>query len=126
MEKTYYKLTDLLGQEGLSYNKLWRSVETLKEAHVITTFTGAHGAICLTLDEKRILAKFLKYLDSCNGSQKEAVYVLKLELLEQQVHKLEEENRQLHALVEIKPPWWKQILYLFSPHRRRLWPWVRT
>jgi hypothetical protein len=121
MEQLYYKLSDLLAGDGLSYNKLWRSVETLKEAGLISTFTGARGAICLTLDEKRILDKFLGYLDSCKGGQKEALYLLKLDLLQSRVAQLEEENRRLHALVEVKPPWWKQVLAGF----RRLWPWRR-
>ncbi|MFQ6090337.1 MAG: hypothetical protein ACE5LD_02755 [Candidatus Bipolaricaulia bacterium] len=118
MEQLYYKLSDLLDEDSLSYNKLWRSVETLRETDLIATFTGARGAICLTLDEKRILDKFLTYLDNCKGGQKEALYLLKLDLLQDQVDQLEEENRRLHTLVEVRPPWWKRAISLW----RRLRP----
>ena len=108
-DKPYYKLSELT-REGLTYNKLWRSVETLRQAGVIQTFTGARGAICLTLDEKLVLDKFLTYLDRCKGSQKEALYLLRLELLERKVEQLQEENRRLHALVEVRPPWWVRLM----------------
>ena len=112
-DKPYYKLSEL-AREGLTYNKLWRSVETLRRAGVIQTFTGARGAICLTLDEKLILDKFLTHLDRCKGSQKEALYLLRLELLERKVEQLQEENRRLHALVEIRPPWWVRLIRWLS------------
>ena len=112
-DKPYYKLSEL-AREGLTYNKLWRSVETLRQAGVIQTFTGARGAICLTLDEKLILDKFLTYLERCKGSQKEALYLLRLELLERKVEQLQEENRRLHALVEVRPPWWVRLIRWLS------------
>jgi hypothetical protein len=114
MERPYYKLAELAGKNGLTYNKLWRSIETLREAEVIQTFTGARGTICLTLDEKLILDKFLTYLDRCKGSQKEAFYLLRLELLERKVEQLQEENRKLHALVEVRPPWWVRLMRWLS------------
>lgn len=118
MDKPYYKLTELLGDQGPSYNKLWRSLETLREAKVISTFTGAHGAICLTIDGKRIFDLFLTYLETCKGSQKEALYLLRLDLLEKQVEELHEENRSLHALIEVKAPWWERVMSWC----RRIWP----
>jgi hypothetical protein len=114
MERPYYKLAELVGKDGLTYNKLWRSIETLREAGVIQTFTGARGAICLTLDEKLLLDKFLTYLESCKGGQREALYLLRLDLLERKVEQLQEENRKLHALVEVRPPWWVSLLRWLS------------
>jgi hypothetical protein len=102
-DKPYYKLSELT-REGLTYNKLWRSVEKLRGARVIRTFSGARGAVCLTLDEKLILDKFLTYLDRYKGNQKEALYLLQLNLLERKVERLREENRRLHVLVEVSPP----------------------
>ena len=49
-------------------------------------------------------------LDRCKGSQKEALYLLRLELLERKVEQLREENRRLHALVEVRPPWWVRLM----------------
>jgi hypothetical protein len=114
MEQPYYKLAELIGKDGLTYNKLWRSIETLREAGVIQTFTGARGAICLTLDEKLVLDKFLTYLDRCKGGQREALHLLRLELLERRVEQLQEENRKLHALVEVRPPWWVRLMRWLS------------
>jgi len=52
------------------------------------------------LDEKPFLDKFLTYLDRCKGSQKEALYLLRLELLEA---KSSNSKRRTAGCT----PWWR-------------------
>ncbi len=93
MGEQRFTLTDLLGEGLPDYKKLRCSVETLRKAGLISTFTTMLGAMCLALGEKVILDKFMSYLDECEGNQERALFMLRLELLETQVEQLLEEYR---------------------------------
>lgn len=93
---------------------IYRAVATLEEAGLIAPWRGANNERHLTLDHKRVVETFLGLV--------KAGKAFKYALLETKIQLLQAENERLHALVEVKPPWWKQLLASL----RRRWPWSRS
>jgi hypothetical protein len=119
VDRYYVTLRDILEKSnGLSYQKLHRAVAALKEAGLIKPWHGVNNELRLTLDGERVLRRLIGILKNGTALQN-AVLILKLELLQEEKERLEEENRRLHALVEVKPPWWKRVISLW--HRIRPW-----
>jgi|GEM_PF-4160946 len=119
----FVTLKELLAEIGVNYPKLYRGVVLLEAEGMISPWKSERGGYRLTLRDAGLLRQFFTILKNGNGF-KDASYILRIKLLEEEKDRLEEENRRLHALVEVKP-WWKRVICLFarprSRGRRRPW-----
>ena len=118
------KMLDEISIDGYSKQKLYRRVVALEEAGLMEARRGPANTILLDPLQERLLQKLISLEANCRRTGI-AIEKLKYELAiaenEQLRAELEQRDREiqrLHALVEVKPPWWKRVL-------RWLWPWRR-
>jgi len=117
----FVTLKDLLAELEVSYSKLYRAVVLLETEGMISPWKSERGGYRLTLRDAGLLRQFFRVLQ--NGKAfRDAAYILKIQLLEEEKRRLEEQVEELHALVEVKSPWWKRVISLWY----RIRPWGKA
>jgi len=114
MDKNYRTLKEVEAKlNGVSYQKLNRASNALVEAELIHPWRGANNERRFSLDDALRIERFIGLLS--NGqTAKSAVEELRSAILEERVEKLEKENKELLALVEIKQDhWWMRLFRWF-------------
>jgi len=117
----FVTLKDLLAELGVSYPKLYRAVILLEAEGMIAPWKSERGGYRLTLRDAGLLRQFFRILQNGKGFR-DAAYILRIQLLEEENRRLEEQVGELHALVEVKPPWWERIINWW----RRIRPWGKV
>jgi len=111
----FVTLKDLLAEVGVNYPKLYRGVVLIEAEGMISPWKSERGGYRLTLRDAGLLRQFFRISQNGKGFR-DAAYILRIQLLEEENRRLEEQVEELHAMVEVKPPWWKRVL-------KKLWPW---
>jgi len=111
----FVTMRELLAELGVNYSKLYRAVVLLEAEGMIAPWKSERGGYRLTLRDAGILRQFFTIAQNGKGFR-DAAYILKIQLLEEENKRLEEQVRELNALVEVRLPWWKRVLH-------RLWLW---
>jgi hypothetical protein len=114
---TYISLKELVTElNGYRYLYVYKLLRLLEGEGLVHPFRGDHNEYLLTLDDSRRLRRFIQLRESERGLQ---IALLKFKIEEQA-----KEIERLKALlpVEVKPPWWKQLLSWWW----RIWPRGKT
>jgi hypothetical protein len=115
---------DEISIDGYSKQKLYRRVVALEEAGLMEARRGPANTILLDPLQERLLQKLISLEANCRRTgiaTEKLKYELAIAENEQLRAELEQRDREiqrLHALVEVKLPWWKRVL-------RWLWPWSK-
>lgn len=109
MAKLYYTTEDLVADLGLSTHQLYRRVKVLTEAKLIHPWRSEGNQYTLSLHDASILRRF-SALAREHKNFTNALYALRIELLEQEHAEQKAEIQRLNALVEVKLPWWKRVI----------------
>lgn len=120
MDKNFRTLKEIEAKmKGVSYQKLNRASNALVEAELIHPWRGANNERRFSLDDALHIERFIG-LSSNGQTTRTSVEELHSEIQQQRIDKLEKENKQLRALVEVTPNhWWSRLFRWFKISRIR-------
>jgi hypothetical protein len=110
MDKNFRTLKEIEAKmKGVSYQKLNRASNALEEAELIHSWRGTNNERRFSLDDALHIERFIG-LSSTGQTTKTSVEELRSELQQQRIDKLEKENKELRALVEVTTNhWWSRL-----------------
>jgi hypothetical protein len=118
------KTLDEIATNGHSKQWLYRRIVALEEAGLMEARRGPANTILLDPIQEGLLQKLISLEANCKRTRV-AIEKLRYEIalaenarLRAELKQRDEEIQRLHALVEVRRPWWRAVLGWFARARR--------